>query len=242
MSTKNKRIEINREKVEFKEEIPKEERQIRKLTNHIVLPLIIIFGFLKKFWNFVWNDDSIWSWIISLILAFIVIKFIFFPLLSLILGSSMPLVVVESSSMHHNGFFISNWFQTQSKFDLFWNEKGLWYDSYTNITKEQAEDWPIRGGFEKGDIIVLIRTTNLDVGDIIVFEAKQKHPVIHRIIKISQDSSGRTVYSTKGDNNEGQLSIEKQISEEQLIGKAFLVIPKLGWVKLIFVEIINAFS
>jgi len=68
---------------------------------------------LRGIWNFLWNDNSLLSWIISLVIAFIIIKFIFFPILSLIFGSLMPLVVVESGSMHHSGNFVSNYFETK---------------------------------------------------------------------------------------------------------------------------------
>ena len=50
----------------------------------------------KKAWNWIWNSDSIWSWIVALIVIFIIIKFIFFPTLSLIFGTSLPLAGVES--------------------------------------------------------------------------------------------------------------------------------------------------
>ena len=50
---------------------------------------------LLKFWKFL-KADTWQSWLISMILLVIIIKFIFFPLLSLITGSSLPLVVVDS--------------------------------------------------------------------------------------------------------------------------------------------------
>ncbi|MBU0958235.1 MAG: signal peptidase I [Nanoarchaeota archaeon] len=215
---KKPKIEINKEKVEFKEE--------NNTKNQ-----------LKKFWNFVWNDNSWQSWVVSLLLAFIFIKFIFFPLLALILGSSMPLVVVESCSMYHGeaGFF-RNLFQTQSALDAWWDEKGTWYLTNTDLTKQDTENWPIAGGFEKSDIIILTSPKNLEIGDTIVFDGQQRYPIIHRIIKISEDPSGRKIYSTKGDNNNGQNPSETQINQEQIIGKASLIIPKLGWIKLIFYE------
>jgi len=195
---------------------------------------------LKKFWDFIWNDDSWQSWVVSLILAFLIIKFIFFPLLSLIFGSSMPLVVVESSSMHHDGFFISNWFQLSSSFNAWWDQYNGWYLN-KNITIEGAKNWPLKTGFEQGDIIVLWRPTHLQIGDIIVFSANTQHPIIHRIINITTDNTNRTIYSTKGDNNNlpggEQHPFEKQIAEEQIIGKAIFIIPKLGWIKLFLFRI-----
>ena len=57
--------------------------------------------FLKKSWQIIWKDDSLKGWIISLIFIFVVIKFIFFPLLNLATGTSLPLAIVESCSMYH---------------------------------------------------------------------------------------------------------------------------------------------
>ena len=55
---------------------------------------------LKKFWAFL-QEDSWQSWVVSLILIIIIIKFVFFPLLSFVTGTTLPLVVVESCSMYH---------------------------------------------------------------------------------------------------------------------------------------------
>lgn len=192
----------------------------------------------KKFFDWLWNSDSIWSWIISLILAFIIVRFIFFPLLSLAFATSLPLVVVESGSMHHPGNFIGNSFGWQGSFENWWQQSGSWYEQ-RNITKQEAESWHLRTGLEKGDIVVVMGYGKPNVGDIIVFNANQAHPIIHRVINKSI-INGQTVYSTKGDNNADQLYSEKQISEDALIGKAIIRIPKLGWLKLIFVDIINA--
>ena len=55
----------------------------------------------KKVWHFIWEDNSIWSWIVNIILAFILIKFIVYPGLGLALGTSYPIVAVVSNSMEH---------------------------------------------------------------------------------------------------------------------------------------------
>ncbi len=193
----------------------------------------------KKTWDFLWNDDSLLSWIVSLALAFIIVKFIFFPLLSLIFATQLPLVVVESGSMHHPGSFVGNAIGLQNNFELWWQEKGSWYESQ-GINKEQAEDWPLKTGLEIGDIVLVSGHGKPEIGDIIIFNANQKHPLIHRIVDI-ENRDGEIYYSTKGDNNSGQLVSEKEIPKNALIGKAILRIPKLGWVKLVFVKILQAF-
>ncbi len=198
-----------------------------------------------KIWYFLWKDDSFWSWIVSLILAFILVKFIFFPLLSFIFQSSMPLVVVESSSMFHPGGLVKDvvGFGNQKEFDSWWENSKTWYEP-NNIPYDSAKKWSFYSGLDKGDIIVIKGSNNLKVGDIIVFNAGQQHPIIHRIVKIRLTAEGM-VYETKGDNymtNANQLSIEKEIKPSQIVGKAVFRIPKLGWIKLIVVEALNAFK
>lgn len=189
---------------------------------------------LKSIWNFLWNDNSLLSWIVSLALAFVIVKFVFFPLLSLIFASSMPLVVVESSSMHHPGTFIGNAIGLQDSFESWWSQAQSWYES-RNINESQAESWPLRTGLEIGDIVLVSGHGDLEIGDIIVFNANQAHPIIHRIVNITE-IQGVKYYSTKGDNNSGQLPAEMSIPESAVIGKALMKVPKLGWIKLVFVK------
>jgi len=182
----------------------------------------------KKFWFLLWKDDSLKGWIFSLVFLFVFIKFIFFPVLSLATGTSLPLAIVESCSMYHEGNLISNadnwWTTHESKYENF----GITQDNFKYFKK----------GFNKGDILFVIRANpeKLKVGDVIIFSAGTANPIIHRIIKI-ETIDGEKVFSTMGDNNNGQLPAEKTINEEQLIGKAvFKVVPYLGWGKLIFFE------
>ena len=138
---------------------------------------------VKKFWNWLWHSDSILSWIVALIFIFIIVKFIFFPLISLILATALPLVVVESGSMHHPGSFFGNTFSTQNSFNSWWESSSDWYDP-RNITKTQAESWPLRTGLEKGDIVIISGWSEPHEGDIIVFNGNQQYPIIHRVMKI----------------------------------------------------------
>lgn len=183
-----------------------------------------------KFWYLLWKDDSPKGWIFSLIFLFIFIKFIFFPILSLITGTSLPLAIVESCSMYHNGNLLSN-------FDNWYT---IHEDKYTilKISGEQFSEYSFKKGFNKGDILFIIgaKIKKLKVGDVIIFNAGQKNPVIHRIIKIKQED-GEYILSTIGDNNNRQLSVEESIMEDQLVGKAvFRLVPYAGWGKLIFFE------
>ncbi|MFH1308178.1 MAG: signal peptidase I [archaeon] len=179
---------------------------------------------LKKFWYFVWCEDSLASWIVSLILAFIIVKFIFFPVLSFALGTQLPLVVVESCSMYHPGNF-NDWLAENSE----------WYNNM-NISNQEIKDWPFKNGLNKGDIVIAYGYGSIKPGQVIIFQARRTHPIIHRVI-LKQEKITGNYYSTKGDNNFDQLDDEKNIPQDAVIGKSLVRIPYIGWIKLFFVDI-----
>src|SRR3989344_5610508 len=114
----------------------------------------------KKAWNFFWNDDSPWSWIANVIVAFLVIRFLVYPLLGVVLGTSYPIVAVVSESMEHglsNGILCGQQPEEfRQSFDNYWHACGKWYEQ-RNITQDDFSTFPFRDGFDKGDVIVLWR-------------------------------------------------------------------------------------
>lgn len=170
--------------------------------------------YLRKFWAFL-KEDSWQSLIVTLIIAFVVIKFVFFPLLSLATGTVLPLVIVESCSMYH-----SDGLETVLENTI--------YDDY-NIGFEDTSDWVLQDGLNKGDIVFAVGVKNLEVGDVIIFNAGRSHPIIHRVISTDP-------LTTKGDHNSGLLTAEQNINPNTLIGKSVFRIPAIGWIKLIFFE------
>lgn len=199
---------------------------------------------MHKTWNFIWHSNSVWSWIVNIILAFVIIKFLLYPGLGLALGTSHPIVAVVSNSMEHD-----------YKFDRWWDSNALcngkqctqgdFYRQF-NITKEQFLEFSFKNGFDKGDIMFLkgIEPAKINIGDVIVFKSGRPDPIIHRVIKI-QEINGRYYFQTKGDHNYNSIDSpnfnEMQISEEQIIGKAMFRVPYLGWVKIGFVELVSLF-
>lgn len=197
------------------------------------------FDFEKKnifvrFWKFL-QEDSWQSWLVSLVLLVVLIRFIFFPLLGFVTGSSLPLVVIESCSMYH-----------AEGFDDWWAGHSDWYVE-RGITKEQFEKFSFSNGLNKGDIIFVWGRSSYNIGDVIIFApnsgSSAPHPIIHRIV-------GDDPYETKGDHNFGQLIggnpanyqniDETNISPNQIIGKSVFRIPLLGWIKLVFFEPLKA--
>ena len=187
--------------------------------------------FLKDAWNFIWHSDSLISWVISFILAFLIVKYVIYVGLGLLFGTGFPIVAVVSGSMEHDGL----------DFDSWWNENSKWYES-NDISLEMFNEFDFKRGFNKGDIMVLfgVEAKNINKGDILVFEANSKYPVIHRVVKVwSEDEE--IYFQTKGDNNPRVFSElgENKIAEDRIIGKAVLRIPFLGWVKIMFTELIK---
>jgi len=75
--------------------------------------------FLKWLWWFIWEDDSWYSWIANIVIAFILVKFIIYPALGWMLGTAFPVVAVVSSSMEHNHLGFDDW----------WAKNGNWYEA-----------------------------------------------------------------------------------------------------------------
>lgn len=166
--------------------------------------------FLKKVWYFIWYDDSLLSWIINVIIAFILVKFIVYPGLGIVFGTDYPLVAVVSCSMEHNMEF-NNWWELN---------KAKYGNLY--IDKSQFESFSFKNGINQGDIMVLKNGNNLKIGDIIVFKGQSPNPIIHRLVI-------KDPPQTKGDNNNIPDS-----QTGQVLGKAIFRIPYLGWIKILF--------
>jgi len=191
---------------------------------------------LKKTWYFIWEDDSLLSWLVNIVLAFVIIKFIVYPGLGFLLGTTHPIVAVVSSSMEHD---ISN-------FDNWWDSNQEWYLEH-DITKEDFIKYHFKNGFNKGDIMVLKgkHADDLSIGDVIVFKAKRPDPIIHRTVrKWNEDNT--CYFQTKGDNNHDSIQSpslnEIRISEDQLVGEALFRVPLLGYIKIWFVELIGVIT
>jgi len=213
-------------------------------------------SYLRWFWWFIWEDNSIYSWVANILLAFVLIKFIVYPGLGFILATSHPIVAVVSGSMEHkiqydctalgqtcekknlNLCGLSFEAKEQINFDKYWRYCGRWYE-LRGIEKNDFEKYSFKNGFNKGDIIVLLgkNPKDLKIGDVIVFWTETRaEPIIHRAIFINETANG-LLFTTKGDHNGRSDSvIDTDIREDNIIGKAYFRIPYLGYIKIWFVE------
>ena len=189
-----------------------------------------------KIWYFIWHEDSIESWLINIVLALIIIKYLVYPGLGLVFATTHPIVAVVSSSMHHG-----------MPFDEYWENAHSWYEQ-NGISKEDFSKFSMKNGFNKGDIMLLFGRDpdKIKIGDIIVFIGARSRarpdPIIHRVVSKHYDGN-EPVFVTKGDNfrtnrnpiegcgQSGCLN-ETDIRQQQIIGKAFIRVPYLGYVKI----------
>jgi len=193
---------------------------------------------IKKVLKWLWNEDHWAAWWINVFIAFIIIKFLVYPGLAAVTGSSFPVVAVVSESMEHDVQYGSlcgyQMEEFPSSYDTYWSICGEWYEK-NGITKETFADFPLHNGFNKGDIIVLARADNVEVGDVLVFWSYDGLPIIHRVV---DNSNG---YTTKGDHNADSFGAplgEINISEDRVIGKAVGRIPYLGYIKIVVTDIL----
>lgn len=181
---------------------------------------------LGAVWNFLWKDNSVWSWLLNALLAFLIIKFLVYPGLGFALQTENPVVAVISNSMQHN-----------KDFDLWWEDADASYAQF-NITKQSFMTFPMKNGFSMGDIFILKgkNPNDIQAGDVIVFTSGQPEPIIHRVVK--KWKVGDTYYfSTKGDNaatNMNQREDEKAIPQDRVLGTGLVKVPYVGYVKIAF--------
>ncbi len=192
---------------------------------------------LKKTWNFLWYEDSFASFAANIIVAFVLVKFIVYPIMGFAFGTNLPLVAVVSSSMHHD-----------ASFDTWWENANIWYVN-NNIPYDSFIDFPLKNGFNKGDIMIVTGATidNTQIGDIVIFDSNRPNPIIHRVVD-KYEANGKIYYQTKGDNyktNPRPLKTysidETKVPIESIQGKALLRIPFVGYVKILAIEFINWF-
>ena len=190
-------------------------------------------------WNFLWNNNSPWAWVIDFVLAFLIVKFIFYPGLAFMLGTTHPIVAVVSESMEHNGDF-DKWWSSYADCGFLCKQSDFY--AMFNISKDDFLSFGFKNGFNKGDLIVLRgkKPEDIKVGDVIVFQANQPDPIIHRVIKKWYDNTtGEYFFMTKGDHNPMVLRhVETNISEDKIVGVGYFRIPLLGYIKIWFVKLL----
>lgn len=161
-------------------------------------------------------------------------------ILSISFGTNFPVVVVVSGSMDHGenedgqpcGKKV---FDYRESFDNWWDLCRFYYENF-NITKSDFSNFLFSNGFKRGDMPIVFGFEKYKVGDVIVYnEPTQSAPIIHRIIGINPDGS----YQTKGDHNPSQNPYEREVRKSQIEGKVIFIIPKVGYFKVLFNDLLG---
>jgi len=139
--------------------------------------------------------------------------------LGLVLGTDLPVVAVVSDSMTHDSLTLERHYQ--------------FLDENLGYSKDEIDSWSISGGFLRGDALIVkgSPTDELKVGDVIIYDIQgQSTPIVHRIV----DMDGNEII-TKGDHNPSY----DPWKPKKIHGEAVLVVPFLGWPKLLLTQFLG---
>lgn len=215
--------------------------------------------YLKKFWNYIWHDESLGSYILNFAVAFIVIKFMFFPIIGFALNNDYPIVAIVSGSMEHKvvsnrvcNIHIADIKSMRLNYDEWWNYCGNYYETNYNLTKEVFYEFEYKNGLNIGDVMVLYGKDpkKIEVGEVLIFIPQDRNffetkgPVIHRVVEKWSDENNKIHFRTKGDHNPQSIqNFENDITEDNVIGVSIARIPFIGYAKILLNQaIVNIFS
>jgi len=102
--------------------------------------------------------------------------------------------------------------------------------------------------FQTGDLVIIVKSNNINVGDIIVFKKRIGNGyIIHRVISVN-NFNGTSYYVTKGDNNplpDYQEFEVLGIPQGRVVGKVLEIngipmkIPMIGYLSLILRRVLS---
>ncbi len=171
--------------------------------------------YTRKFFKWLWRGNSIGSYIAFIVFAFVLLKFIAFPLFLFTFGLN-DVVAVLSSSMHHQAGVI----------DLTYND---WL-SFNGYNENATNLWPFQNGLDIGDVVT-VHPGEINVGDVVVYY-HGRDMIIHRVVN-KTSYNNETFITTKGDANPDSMNFEYNIPENLIVGKAGIKIPLLGWPRVL---------
>lgn len=102
-------------------------------------------------------------------------------------------------------------------------------------------------GYHRGDLLFLHRRFEdnpIQAGDVVVYNLPGRTiPIVHRVVRIHERTrDGKRLFLTKGDNNARDdrflypLGVD-WVEEDQIIGKSFAYVPRIGYLTIAMTEI-----
>ncbi|MCW1296890.1 MAG: signal peptidase I [Candidatus Parvarchaeota archaeon] len=175
---------------------------------------------IRRVYDFIFHEESIASYVAFIVLSFLFLKFIFYPIFLYVFNLT-DVVAVLSGSMRHEKGIVENNFYNWLKIN--------------NFSKEEIANWPFPNGLNIGDAVFVkkVNEDEIKVGDVIVYKNPiSGEPIIHRVIKIEKRDS-EIYLTTKGDANPISMSFEYNVSFSRIVGKASFRIPYIGYPRTI---------
>jgi hypothetical protein len=229
-------------------------KKVKKNRNYKEVELNSILSYFKKFWYYIWYDDSFGSYIANFAFAYVFIKFILFPGLGLLLGTNFPIVAIVSGSMEHKivdgsiceDRIIATGTESLNQ-DEWFDYCGDYYINNFNLTKTDFESFEYKNGLNIGDVLVLRGKApeKIEVGEVLIFIPQDinfyltKGPVIHRVVKKWEDENGKFHFQTKGDHNSKSFqNFENDIIEDNVLAVSVVRVPYIGYAKIALSNII----
>ena len=149
----------------------------------------------------------------EIVIAFLFAWF-FYQGLAFALGTPLPVVSVVSDSMFHG-----------TDFERWWSSNNDYYIS-NGISKRDFVSFPFANGLSQGDMLVIVRPDSIKLGDVVIYQrADARYTIIHRVVAVSDEG-----YVIKGDSNAKEDP--GFIKKEQILGKAVIVTPLLGYPRI----------
>jgi signal peptidase I len=173
--------------------------------------------FLKKAYNFLWKEESLLSYAVFIIIAFVLLRFVAFPAF-LYVTNYADVAAVISTSMQHSELT-----------DHTFNE---WL-RFNGFSEEEVAEWPYLDGLNVGDVIAVraMPAGEIKPGDIVLFYT-DRGQVIHRVMYVKQVGN-EFFYTTKGDANPQISTVETDIPYSEIKGELVWKTPYLGYPRVL---------
>lgn len=171
--------------------------------------------------HWLWYGKSLTSHIAFLIIAYLLLKFIAYPVFLMAFGLN-DVVAVLSNSMNHGSQTINYTFN-----------EWLTFHGYND---SMINSWPLINGLSMGDVVTVI-PGDIKIGDVIIYYYGN-NLIIHRVINITVVNNS-VYFTTKGDANPESMIFELMVPKSQVHGKAGIRIPLIGWPRTFLYYIIG---
>ncbi len=114
------------------------------------------------------------------------------------------------------------------------DDKGMLYHFWErlNYSRQDFDSFPIPGGFQAGDMLLVIRTENLRVGDVAA-DISSEIPVTHRIFSLNE-STVMTVGDASPPFDWRYIQARDIRPRKGIYGNALFMIPKGGILKVLY--------